>query len=44
MPGALKEIVSNYGRFSKEAKRLFAEKLAFDVCWPLVFEKLSDIL
>jgi len=44
MPEGLKKLTVNYEEFSREATRLFSEKLAFDLFWPNVSEKILNII
>ncbi len=44
LPGALLNIISNYEKLSSEAMRLFKEKLAFDIYWPQISQKLLELL
>lgn len=44
LPGALLNIISNYEKLSSEAMRLFKEKLAFDMYWPQISQKLLELL
>ena len=44
MPEALRRIRSNYAHHRAEAKRLFEEKLDFDIHWPKVAARLLKIM
>jgi len=44
MPEALSKVISCYQKHSDEAKRLFSEKLAFDLYWPATSRKLAHLL
>lgn len=44
MSYALTKTISNYSKYSKEAYRLFSEKLAFDLYWPRISENMLELL
>jgi hypothetical protein len=44
MPAALIRIKTNYAYHRREARRLFSEKLDFDLHWPRVKRRLLDII
>jgi hypothetical protein len=44
MPGTLTNIISDYDNYSKEACRLFSEKLPFDLYWPSISNKILELL
>ncbi|MFB0564470.1 MAG: hypothetical protein ACETWK_02175 [Candidatus Aminicenantaceae bacterium] len=44
MPKALKLIQTNYAYYSAEAKRLFSEKLSFDIHWPRLSARLLEVM
>ena len=44
LPEAINSILSNYNFHSKEAKRLFAEKLDFNIFWPDLSQRICEII
>jgi hypothetical protein len=44
MPEALVQIRSHHAHFSGEAKRLFQERLDFNLHWPKLLDRLCTIL
>jgi glycosyltransferase involved in cell wall biosynthesis len=44
MPAALERVDSSLAHYSAEARRLFSEKLDFDIYWPTVSKRLLGVL
>jgi hypothetical protein len=44
MPEALMRVRKNYARHQAEAKRMFSEKLDFDIYWPRLAIRLLEVI